>query len=330
MSAFSALLKKDLRLMLSSKFFLLAFFSLLLYSCYINFFYVNIDQDTCPVYFYSNGETGALASEEIIVLSSMEELENVISDRYSVGIVSLNSVLSVKMVSSGNEIADNYRASYAMSLFEDNSNGGIVETVGNFNKDSKMRREITAEFLFFELAAVGFLGISSMLFKEKSMGVIRITGILPMKISMFIFSKLSLILITDIVFIVLLTLINLGVNDGLSVLPFVLLQGCILSLIMALIGFICSIKLHDFKQFSLFYLVLAVFITTPVFLAGQTNVTFEWINFHPMYHLFMSMKDAYFAELSNNTLYYIFCVVCITVLYFSVKKTMLREMSREG
>ena len=41
---------------------------------------------------------------------------------------------------------------------------------------------------------------------------------------------------------------------------------------MALIGFLCALWLSDFKQFSLFYLGLAIFICTPVFLVGQTGV----------------------------------------------------------
>ena len=49
---FSHLLKKDFKLMLSSKFFLLALLSLILYSCYINFVYVNLDQEMHQVYLY--------------------------------------------------------------------------------------------------------------------------------------------------------------------------------------------------------------------------------------------------------------------------------------
>ena len=40
-----SLLKKDFRLMLASKFFLLALGSLILYSCYINLVYVRLDQE---------------------------------------------------------------------------------------------------------------------------------------------------------------------------------------------------------------------------------------------------------------------------------------------
>ena len=47
---FSQLLKKDFRLMLSGRFFLLALASLVLYSCYIHFVYAKVDQVIYPVY----------------------------------------------------------------------------------------------------------------------------------------------------------------------------------------------------------------------------------------------------------------------------------------
>ena len=49
-SGFFSLLKKDFRLMLSGRFFLLMTGSLILYSCYINLVYVGLDQDIYPVY----------------------------------------------------------------------------------------------------------------------------------------------------------------------------------------------------------------------------------------------------------------------------------------
>ena len=51
-NSFFALMKKDFRLMLSAKFFLLAAGSLILYSCYIHFVYVNLDDELFPVYCY--------------------------------------------------------------------------------------------------------------------------------------------------------------------------------------------------------------------------------------------------------------------------------------
>lgn len=79
------LLKKDFRLMLSGRFFLLAFISLILYSCYINFVYVNLDQEMYPVYLYDPQGRLSAASEYITRVDSREELEAACADQYSVG-----------------------------------------------------------------------------------------------------------------------------------------------------------------------------------------------------------------------------------------------------
>ena len=59
------------------------------------------------------------------------------------------------MLSSGIETTDHYLAIWGEAVFN-----GITqeetEIIGTYNKEEKSRREITAEFLFFELSAVGF------------------------------------------------------------------------------------------------------------------------------------------------------------------------------
>ncbi len=326
---FFSLLKKDFKLMLSSKFFLLMLGSLILYSCYINFFYVGLDQNIYPVYLYDPLSVHSMASSELIKVDNLEKLQAESGDGYAVGIDASSGIPKISMVSSGISSTDQYRATYALSLLS-SSNHSTAEVIGIDNKEMKSRREITCEFLFFELAAVGFLGLASMLFKEKQMGIIRVHGVLPVSKTAFILSKLTLFLLFDLVFSILLTVINLGVLAGLAVLPYVLLQTGILSLNMALVGFFCAILLPDFKQFSLLYLVLAVFITTPVFLAGQTGIAWGWINYHPMYHLFMAMKNAYRGIPSANGIYYVICGLAIVLLFLLVRRTLIREMAKEG
>lgn len=326
---FLSLLKKDFKLMLSSKFFLLMLGSLILYSCYINFVYVGLEQDIYPVYLYDPLSAHSIASSEMIKVDSLEELQVRSSDGYAVGIDISSGTPNISMVSSGISSTDQYRAAYALSLLSP-SNHATAEVVGIDNKEMKSRREITCEFLFFELAAVGFLGLASMLFKEKQMGIIRVHGVLPISKTAFILSKLILFLLFDLIFSTLLTVINLGVSEGLAILPYILPQAGILSLIMALVGFFCAILLPDFKQFSLLYLVLAVFITTPVFLAGQTGIAWGWINYHPMYHLFMAMKNAYRGIPSANVIYYGICGLAIVLLFGLVHRTLIREMAKEG
>lgn len=326
---FFSMLKKDFKLMLSSKFLLLAFGSLILYSCYINFVYVKLDQDIYPVYLYDPMNTQAGISSGVTKVDTIEDLQAQCSDGYSVGIDASGVEPEMTMVSSGITSTDQYRAAYALSLLSPESSY-TAERIGENDKEMKNRREITCEFLFFELAAVGFLGLASMLFKEKQMGVIRVHGILPVNKSAFIISKLSLFLLSDLAFAFLLTVTNLGMMAGLNVLPAVLMQAGILSLIMALVGFFCAVRLPDFKQFSLLYLVLAIFISTPVFLAGQTNIDWNWINYHPMYHLFMEMKNAYFAASSAGGGYYTACVLAIILLFLLVHRALTREMAQEG
>lgn len=393
-SSFFALMKKDFRLMVSAKFFLLAAGSLILYSCYIHFVYVNLDDELFPVYCYDpehmqDGGTGrddrsiraaGTSLPAVVNVNAIGKLQESCADGYSVGIDLSGEAPRIHMVSCGMDTLDNLRAAYAIFRVESDdtlltvpeadsadtrltvpevdsantrltvpgvdSEDGLpiasdinsrdaIQTrpaacIGNDGKEMKNRREITAEFLFFELAAVGFLGLAAMLFKEKEMGVIRIHAVLPVQRSSFILSKLGLILLADLAFTALLALINLGPAEGLAVLPAVLLQAGILSLIMALVGFLCAVALPDFKQFSLLYLVLAIFITTPVFMAGQMGIEFGWMKFHPMYHLFMAMKHAYFRRPTVSMFYYAVCASAVLLLFFLAKWALTREMKREG
>ena len=220
---FLALLKKDFKLMLSGRFFLLALGSLILYSCYINFVYINLDQNIYPVYLYDPLHTQSTASAEITEVDSIEKLQAESRDGYAVGIDASNGTPEIIMVSSGIDSTDRYRAAYANFLLSPKLHTA-AEIIGQDNKEMKNRREITCEFLFFELTAVGFLGLASLLFKEKQMGLIRVHGVLPVGKTAFIVSKLGLFLLSDLVFATLLTVINLGIPMGLSVLPHVLLQ----------------------------------------------------------------------------------------------------------
>lgn len=326
---FLSLLKKDVQLMLSGKFFLLAFGSLVLYSCYINFVYVKIDQQIYPVYLYDPQGEQIEISEYVTKVESREALEEACTDQYSVGADFSGDEPELYLFSSGSDTADHYRMIWAEAVLGGKPKGQ-AEEIGTNNKEMKNRREITAEFLFFELSAVGFLGLASMLFKEKQMGVIRVHGIMPISRTAFIVSKLLLILLSDLIFAVLLTVFNLGMTEGLRVLPAVLIQAGILSAIMAFVGFFCAVRLPDFKQFSLLYLVIAIFVTTPVFLAGQMGISWNWILFHPMYHMFMAMKSAYFAMPMMALPYYLISAGVIGLLFWLAHSTLAREMAKEG
>ena len=284
-----SLFKKDCRMMMSGKFFLVALGSLVLYTLFINFGYVKfMDAQLYNVYLYDPAGMQTEVSSLVRPVSSLEELNNALaSDTNGVGIDASGKTPHV-LFYAATEKADRHRTDYALSLLSPDGND-TAKTVGSNSPEMKQRREITCELLFIEIVAVGFLGIASVLFKEKQMGVIRVHAIMPLHKSLFVCSKIMLFLITDLVFAALMVLFNVGL-DGMSVLPAVLVQTAILSLIMALAGFGCTMLLRDFKQFSLAYLVIALFAATPVFLAANTSVKMAWIDYHPFYHVYAKMR----------------------------------------
>lgn len=325
-----SLLKKDCRMMVSGKFFLIALGSFLLYTLFINFGYLNfMKANLYNVYLYDPAGTQTEVSSLVHPVSSMDELEAALaSDINGVGI-DTNSGSPNVVFYAATEKADRHRTDYALSLLHSNEDYA-AEKIGDNTPEMKQRREITCELLFIEIVAVGFLGIASVLFKEKQMGVIRVHAILPLKKSLFVFSKIFLFLLTDLIFAVLMILCNIGAKYAGAILPAVLIQTAILSLIMALAGFGCSMLLKDFKQFSLAYLVIALFAATPVFLAANTSVKMAWINYHPFYHVYMGLKNAFFGVPVTSPAYYGIVAISIVLLFFLVEAAFRKEMGKEG
>ncbi|MDO4275228.1 MAG: ABC transporter permease [Eubacteriales bacterium] len=325
-----SLFKKDCRMMVSGKFFFVALGSLLLYTLFINFGYLNfMHAELYNVYLYDPAGIQSEVSPLIHSVASLEELDASLSkDTNGVGIDLSDGKPNV-ILYAATEKADRHRADYALSLLH--ANGEYVpETVGNNTPEMKQRREITCELLFIEIVAVGFLGIASVLFKEKQMGVIRVHAVMPLYKSLFVFSKVFLFLLTDLAFAALMTVFNVGPMGAASMMPAVLIQTAILSLIMALVGFGCTMLLKDFRQFSLAYLVIALFAATPVFLAANTSIKMAWINYHPFYHVYMGLKNAFFGTPVTSPAYYICAVCAISLLFVMVEAAFRKEMGKEG
>ncbi len=325
-----SLFKKDCRMMMSGKFFFVALGSLLLYTLFINFGYLKfMHAEIYNVYLYDPSGTQAEASSLIHPVSSPEELDAALArDTNGVGIDVSDGKPGVVLYTAS-EKADRHRADYALSLLHPGEEY-TPETMGENTPEMKQRKDITCELLFIEIVAVGFLGIASVLFKEKQMGAIRVHAIMPLKKSLFIFSKVFLFLLTDLVFAALMILFNIGLTETGGILPGVLFQTAMLSLIMVLTGFGCTMLLKDFKQFSLAYLVIALFAATPVFLAANTSVKMAWIEYHPFYHVYMGLKNAFFGMPVKSPAYYI-CAACVIILLFGIVEAAFRkEMGKEG
>ncbi len=326
---FCALFKKDCRMLVSGKFFLMALGFLVLYTAYVNLGYIRFMQmPPYNVYLYDPAGTQTEKSPLVQIVSSMEAMDAVLlSDANGVGLDASAGEVRVVLYK-GAEHVDRHRADYALSLLEPSASPA-PEVLGTNTPEQKARKEITCELLFFELAAVGFLGIAAVLFKEKGMGVIRVHAILPVRKDLFLLSKLAVFLLSDLAFAVLLTLLNVGLNDGAAVLPAVLLQTAILSLMMALVGLLCALLLKDFRQFTLAYLVIAIFAATPVFLSANTSIKLDWIGYHPFYHVYMGLKNAYFGT-DISPAYYAGAAGVIALLFLVVRLAFHREIGKEG
>ena len=316
-------------MLVSGKFFLMAIGFLALYTAYVNLGYIRFMQmPPYNVYLYDPAGTQTEKSSLVQAVPSMEAMDAaLLSDANGVGLDASAGEVRVVLYK-GAEHVDRHRADYALSLLEPSASPA-PEVLGTNTPEQKARKEITCELLFFELAAVGFLGIAAVLFKEKGMGVIRVHAILPVRKDLFLLSKLAVFLLSDLAFAVLLTLLNVGLNDGAAVLPAVLLQTAILSLMMALVGLLCALLLKDFRQFTLAYLVIAIFAATPVFLSANTSIKLDWIGYHPFYHVYMGLKNAYFGA-AISPIYYIGSMCAIALLFLVVQLAFRREMGKEG
>ena len=327
--SFCALFKKDCRMLVSGKFFLMAIGFLVLYTAYVNLGYIRFMQmPLYNVYLYDPAGTQTEKSPLVKTVSSLRAMDTaLLSDANGVGLDASAGEVRVVLYK-GAEHVDRHRADYALSLLEPSASPA-PEVLGTNTPEQKARKEITCELLFFELAAVGFLGIAAVLFKEKGMGVIRVHAILPVRKDLFLLSKLAVFLLSDLAFAVLLTLLNVGLNDGAAVLPAVLLQTAILSLMMALVGLLCALLLKDFRQFTLAYLVIAIFAATPVFLSANTSIKFDWIGYHPFYHVYMGLKNAYFGT-DISPAYYAGAAGVIALVFLVVRLAFHREIGKEG
>ena len=327
--SFCALFKKDCRMLVSGKFFLMAIGFLVLYTAYVNLGYIRFMQmPLYNVYLYDPAGTQTEKSPLVQTVSSLKAMDTaLLSDANGAGLDASAGEVRVVLYK-GAEHVDRHRADYALSLLEPSASPA-PEVLGTNTPEQKARKEITCELLFFELAAVGFLGIAAVLFKEKGMGVIRVHAILPVRKDLFLLSKLAVFLLSDLAFAVLLTLLNVGLNDGAAVLPAVLLQTAILSLMMALVGLLCALLLKDFRQFTLAYLVIAIFAATPVFLSANTSIKLDWIGYHPFYHVYMGLKNAYFGT-DISPAYYAGAAGVIALLFLVVRLAFHREIGKEG
>lgn len=149
MKGLYSLLRKDFRLMVSGKFFLMSMGFLILYTLYVNFGYIRfMDSQLYNVYLYDPAGTQKTASPLIQHVSTREELDRaLLQDTNGIGIDAVAGEPQI-ILYEGTEKADRHRADYALSLLQplEPNSAGIV---GVNTPEQKARKEITCELLFF-------------------------------------------------------------------------------------------------------------------------------------------------------------------------------------
>lgn len=114
---FCALFKKDCRMLVSGKFFLMATGFLVLYTAYVNLGYIRFMQmPPYNVYLYDPAGTQTQKSPLVQTVSSMEDMDTALqADANGVGVDASAGEVQVVLYK-GAEHADRHRVDYALSL----------------------------------------------------------------------------------------------------------------------------------------------------------------------------------------------------------------------
>ncbi|MCI9213105.1 MAG: ABC transporter permease, partial [Ruminococcus sp.] len=147
-----SLFKKDCRMMVSGKFFLMSLGFLVLYTLYVNFGYIKfMDASLYNVYLYDPAGTQTTVSTLVQQVSSKEALDAVLLDDTNGVGIDASAGKPQLVFYEGTENADRHRADYALSLLQPSGHYS-AEVIGSNTPEQKARKEITCELLFFEIA----------------------------------------------------------------------------------------------------------------------------------------------------------------------------------
>lgn len=299
-------------MVISWQFILLILGSLLLYSGYINFIYSK--QDIKP--------------NKIILSSEINSKKDEVLDNDGIIIDNKNTPKKISLYETGNKNRDKFLSLYSIASSKNNIIESDVEEIGENSREEKLRKEMSCEVLFFEIVAVVFLSVTSLLFKEKNMGTMKVYTVVPSNNFLFILSKLVLFLLLNLIFTILIIGINIGILEIPSIFIKSFLHIGILSIIMTLISHICVFIFRDFKQFGLAYAFIIIIMTAPVFLVANTAIHWNWIEYYPLYILYMAMKDGFFNIITKSFSYYSLSIGVIISLAYITNRIMKKELSR--
>lgn len=325
------LLKKDLHLMKSGKFFVLAGLSLLLFSLYINYIFGKLETELPVMAVFD--PLGRLEEEihdrqDVVFLPSVGALYEIMEK----GGANIGLDLSgepPRLIRNSSDPRNNALAlAYARSVLRGEKEAPAITYLGEIDRRMKKRLVMTNEVLFFQISTIGFLGIASLLYKEKSMGVLQVSSVLPVRRGAFILSKSLTFLFSDLLFAAALIVINLGLVYFAPVFLRALPHIVILSVTMGLLGLFFSLLCRDFKQFAVPFTFIVLVMIIPVFLADNAVLDWKWLRYYPLYHLFMGLKKAFFGLWTSSPLYYAAAFFFIGILVCGVWYRIGTELSR--
>lgn len=323
------LIQLNIKLFHKGKLLYMVIGSILVYTLYIQFGYANINLDAIKVLIYQTDAISVRESQSLIVCQSEQEIIDLVNDNENyIGFVfgePNNYIYNAKLGAKNR----NLLLEYARTALAGKSVANDIILIGENTRREKMVKEMTAEVLFFEIVAVGFLAVTSLLFHEKNQGISHVIGVLPIKIELFILIRLLVIALIDLAFAAILLVINLGPGLGLLYFSKVALLVTLLSLIMSQLGILLSHILKNFKQFGVVYVFLIVLITAPVFLVANTPVTFDAMQYNYFYVLYMNIKNVLFDIQQNNLVFYAISVFICAAIFMINNLFYKRSMQGE-
>lgn len=290
MSNFLGILKKDIKLILNKKILILFISPIILYSAYINFIYSKQDINPNPIYLYNISSSENSKEKDIIKVYSQEEMyKGIEKENKSIGLIQKENDIHLIHYSSGSIKNDALKERIAISKLNSSFQSNVIK-IGKFNRVEKLKREMTSEVFFFEIIAIIFMGATSVLFKERNMGVIKTHSVLPFSMVYFIASKLIIFYLINLAIFIFLIGTNIGFGQVYSIIKRTWILTGILSTCMILLSHISVSIFKDIKQFGLFYAFVIVIMTSPIFLVANTPLNFEWIKVYPLYTLYVQLK----------------------------------------
>ncbi len=301
------LIIKDIKLLFEGKLHIVLVISIIVYTLYINLFYVNTDIESFEVYIPNKIEVEDIEEDIIVKLTENSDaigLYNINGQYYS--IITENTSLK------NYNLKKLYINDYIKQM---DFNDSRIDVLGSKTFKETKVLEMLSVIVFFEITTVTFLSIAALFFKEKNLGVLKVHGILPIKNKYILLSKMIVFIGFELIFVMIIGIMNLGFRQSFTSLPKISIEVILLSSIMVLLAFIFVVLFKDFKDFVFAYLILIIGMTSPVFLIVNTPFKWSGIKYFFTYYLYISIRNVYLQEYSTSMTFYVIFLITIFLLF---------------